>query len=152
MNEQDLSKDKLHDWIYYRTKHLDVVASWDVLCNTYDDLRFTDQLADATRLEEFKWIIAELNKFLTRMRKEMMKCKDEQSTREYLVRNVKPTGQVNLAERKNLAFQKFRQQWIVLAIRELELMISENQMYQEDTNNGWTDSGDDRNFAGAELY
>lgn len=137
------NKDEFHDWIDNETAHLDVVASWENLCETYDQLRFTDNLTDATRLDEYKWIIKEMNKFLTRMRAQLMKSKDWESATAMLMENWKPTGQTNLNDRKALAFQKLRQIWIsrmasitrTRMLEEIELLeTTESEDYD-----GWTD-------------
>lgn len=128
-----LNKDDLHDWIDDRTTHLDLVASWETLCSTYDSLQFLDPLTDLSRLEEFKWIIAETNKFLTRMRTALMTHTSIQTIQDYLVKNINTTSAPT--DRKALAYQKFRQNWILQRLSELQVMKEE----EEEQDNGWTD-------------
>lgn len=135
---ESFNKDELHNWVERETTHLDVVASWENLCDTYDQLRFTDELTDATRLEEYKWIIKEMNKFLTRMRTQMMKCKEWEAVSTTLMDSWTPTGQTNLNDRKALAYQKLRQIWISRMISIARVKMSEVEEESEDTD-GWTD-------------
>ena len=41
---RQVSSTSMRDWVDEETRHIDVVASWESLCDTYDALRFTDQL------------------------------------------------------------------------------------------------------------
>lgn len=111
------TKDLLHDWVDEETRHLDVVASWESLCETYRALEFGDPLSDTVRLEEFKWIIKQMNAFLTRIRSQLMSCKDAEAVLEVLKDNVVPTGKVQIEGRRSLAFQKLRQRWVVSMMR-----------------------------------
>ena len=70
------SEDLLTKWVIEQTRHLDLVASWETLLDVYATLGFTDPINDNSRLDEFKWIIRETNKFLTRMRNGLNKAKD----------------------------------------------------------------------------
>lgn len=127
---ESFSKDDLHDWIDAQTVHLDVVASWETLCMTYDELRFIDQIPDATRLDEFKWIIKEMNKFLSRMRTKLMNCKDADAVRKALQDSFTPMGQVNLSDRQSLCYQKLRQSWIRSMLKNLEMMMLDQINHQ----------------------
>ena len=62
----------VHDWVERETTHIDVVASWESLCGTYEALRFTDQLSDAERLDEYKWIVQQMNSFLSKVRTRLL--------------------------------------------------------------------------------
>lgn len=131
MNEQvSESRDPLHDLVERETIHLDVVASWESLCDTYDALRFSDPITDTDRLEEFKWIIAEMNKFLSRMKTSMMRCKTPEAMVEFLRQNQFPTGKVTLEKRRALAFQKLRQRWITMEINLFLQMVEQEQQTQ----------------------
>ncbi len=123
----------IQQWIEMETRHIDVVASWESLCDTYDALRFTDQLSDAERLEEFKWITQQMNVFLTRIRKKMLSCKNLNTMIEMLEATYTPAGKMELSARKALVFQKLRQQWIKTEIMKIE---SIKEMEEQD---GWTE-------------
>lgn len=127
----------LGDFVHEQTRALDVVASWGSLCDTYRALEFSDPLNDATRLEEFKWIIKQMNSFLTKQRTKLNSCRDLDSMVEYLRNSFSPEGKVNLDQRKALAYQKLRQVWILQMITMLQ--ERKEQEVQEDV---WT-NGDD---------
>lgn len=129
MNERvspiSIEKSSLNDWVDTETRHIDVVASWESMCSTYDALRFTDPLSDAVRLGEFKWIVHHMNAFLTKIRNKLMTCKDGDSMIEVLQASFTPTGKMELSERKALAYQKLKQQWVMSAITKLTMMSEE---------------------------
>lgn len=112
MDLSSVIEDTLHKWIDEQTRPLDVVASWETLCDVYRTLEFTDPLSDTVRLEEFKWIIKEQNKSLTRMRGKLMSCKDIETTKTVLMQSFTPIGKINIDNRRSLAYQKLRQRWI----------------------------------------
>lgn len=128
MNEQEsITKDLLHDWVEDQTRQLDVVASWESLCDTYSVLQFSDPLSDTVRLEEFKWIIKEMNKFLTRMRSKLRICRDPDSMMMALEETFTPNGKVQIEGRRSLAYQKLRQRWILQMLSQLEQMSIMNE-------------------------
>lgn len=122
----------IHDWIEIETTHIDVVASWESLCDTYDTLRFTDPLSDIERLDEFKWIVQQMNSFLTKMRTKLLSCRDLSTMIEALSSSMQPAGRMDLSARKALVYQKLRQQWIRMAIMRLQVMAQEMEMEEED--------------------
>lgn len=136
----EVEKDVLHDWVEQETRALDVVASWETLCDVYRALEFSDPLSDTVRLEEFKWIIKEMNKFLTRMRSKLMLCKDSKTMVDVLTMSFTPTGKVNIDNRRALAYQKLRQRWINIMIQTLMMKKEEEQ---DGSRDGWTDSDAD---------
>lgn len=134
-----IEKDILHNLIDEETRALDVVASWEELCSTYRVLEFSDPLSDTVRLEEFKWIIKEMNKFLTRMRKKLMTCRTFEITKQALNDSFTPTGSVNIDNRRSLAYQKLRQAWIMTMIANLNQKEQEqiDRIIEEGLDNGW---------------
>lgn len=136
-----IEKDVLHDWVEQETRPLDIVASWESLCDTYRALEFSDPLSDTARLEEFKWIIKQMNAFLTRQRKKLMSCTSTSAMREALMASFTPEGKVNIDGRKALAFQKLRQRWISQMLSMMvQLMqeIQEAKEMEEGNQSGWT--------------
>ena len=131
----DLSKNHLNDFIEDQTRQLDLVASWETLCDVYRTLEFKDELGDVIRLEEFKWIIKEMNKFLTRMRNKLMSCVDSDAVEEVLKESFTPTGKVTVDSRKSLAYQKLRQIWITRML----MSIDQIPISEEGSEDGWTD-------------
>ena len=123
-------KSALDSWTAKETAPLDLVASWETLCSVYQFLQFTDPLTDSVRMEEFKWIIKEMNKFLTMIRKRLGTCTTFAMAIELCRENFIPKGKVTVEDRKTLAFQKFRQQWISQSLNELG-MINQQIIEQE---------------------
>lgn len=122
-------KSVVNDWVEAQTRQLDVVASWESLCDTYRMLEFSDPISDTARMEEYKWIIAEMNKHLTRARRQLMSCKDLDSVRETLRKMFVPSGDVNISNRMALTYHKLRQIWVTQMLAELEML--EEQMKEE---------------------
>lgn len=127
MNERVLdTKSSLYDFIDAETTRIDIVASWENLCGTYDVLRFTDPITDTERLEEFKWIVHQMNMFLTRIRTKLLTCRDVEAMIDLLSRSYVPAGKMELNERRALAYQKLKQQWLSSIITRLTMMEEEN--------------------------
>ena len=115
-------KSELHDWVDAETRPIDIVASWESLCDTYRALEFTDDISDAARVEEFKWIVAEMNKHLTRARTKLLSCADPDATREVLQKMMFPSGKTSIVGRRDLAYHKLRQRWIMQMLNKLEVI------------------------------
>jgi hypothetical protein len=109
----------LENWIDQETRHLDLVASWETLLNVYEVLSFLDPINDEIRLTEFKDIIAETNKFLSRMRKGMKTIKDLDSAIEFLKKQADTKDVNQIKTRSTLAYNKLRQRWVVQSITQL---------------------------------
>lgn len=133
MDSSNLSieKDALHDWVENECRALDVVASWETLCDVYRTLEFNDPLSDAIKMEEFKWIIAEMNKHLKRARNKLITCKDPDSMKEVLSKMFVSTGST-VTNRMDLTYHKLRQIWVNQMIAQLDMMVEEMKEEQED--------------------
>lgn len=125
------SAGSLREWVEEETRHIDVVASWESLNDTYDALRLTDPLSDTERLEEYKWIVQQMNSFLTKMRTRMLSCKDLEAMVEMLGTSFTPTGKVDLSARRALVYQKLRQQWVRTEIMRLQTMLAQDMETEE---------------------
>ena len=128
---RQVSSTSMRDWVDEETRHIDVVASWESLCDTYDALRFTDQLSDAERLEEYKWIVQHMNSCLTKIRTKLLSCKDPEAMVELLGTSFTPTGKMELSARKALVYQKLRQQWVRTEIMRLQTMLAQTETEEE---------------------
>jgi len=135
MTEQE-SVTNLRDWIDEETRHIDVVASWESMCDTYDALRFTDQLSDAERLEEFKWVVQQMNVFLTKIRTKLLSCKNTEAMMIVLGTSFSPAGKMDLTTRRALVYQKLKQQWVRTTLTRLQTMARETE------ENGWRERED----------
>lgn len=113
----------IREWVDEETRHIDVVASWESLCDTYDALRFTDPLSDAERLEEFKWIVQQMNVFLTKIRTKLLSCKDMETMVEMLGTSFTPSGKMDLSTRRSLVYQKLKQQWVRTTMMRITQMM-----------------------------
>ena len=133
-SNETIEKSALHDWVEQETRPLDLVASWESLCVTYKTLEFTDPISDTTKMEEFKWIIKEINKHLTRARKTLLTCRDIDSIRQTLLNMFSPTGSASITNRSDLAYHKLKQQWINQMLLQLQMM--EEQTTEEEMENG----------------
>lgn len=138
----------IRDWIDEETRHIDVVASWESLCDTYDALRFSDRLSDAERLDEYKWIVQQMNSFLTKIRTRLLTCKDPEAMQLLLRESFVPAGKVDLSARRALVYQKLRQQWVRTRLATLAQMTEEMKEEQD----GWTEHGDDGFSDGTGYY
>jgi len=117
-----VEKNFLHDWVENETHALDVVASWETLCDVYHTLEFNDPLSDAMRMEEFKWIISEMNKHLSRARKKLLSCTDPMSMKEVLS-NMFISTEAKVSNRMDLTYHKLRQMWVKQMIAKLDTMM-----------------------------
>ena len=130
MTEQE-STTSIRDWVEEETRHIDVVASWESLCDTYDALRFTDPLSDTERLDEFKWIVQQMNVFLSKIRTKLLSCKDMEAMVEVLGQSFVPSGKMDLSTRRSLVYQKLKQQWVRTEIARIRTMLVQEMETEE---------------------
>ena len=130
LNSAWSESDLLAAWSENETRHLDLVASWEAMLSIYDQLGFQDTLTDSLRLTEYKWIITEINKFLTRTRTALHKTRTLQDAIDYLQSQLNTRDTNMIKERQQLAFQKLRQQWVLTSIH--TLMAQQEQLRQQE--------------------
>ncbi len=131
-----IEKDELHDWVENETRALDVVASWETLCDVYRTLEFNDPINDAMKLEEFKWIIENMNRHLTSARKKLLSCPDPESMKETLSKMF-ISEQAKVSDRRSLTYHKLRQMWVSRMIATLDTMMTREEI--EDGRDYWND-------------
>ena len=136
-----IEKSALHDWVENETCALDVVASWETLCDVYRTLEFSDSISDTMKMEEFKWIIAEMNKHLSRARKKLLTCQSPESMIEVLSEMFTSAG-TTVTSRRDLTYHKLRQMWVSQMITKLTMMIQETREKEEEED-GRTDFWND---------
>ena len=134
-NNTAIIKSDLHDWIENETCALDVVASWETLCDVYRSLEFSDPITDSIRMEEFKWIIAEMNKHLSRARKKLLNCPDPESMMNVLESMFSTGAEVN--SRTSLTYHKLRQRWVSKMITQLMMMQTEREEKEDGREDFW---------------
>lgn len=132
-----IEKSELHDWVEGECRALDVVASWETLCDVYRALEFSDTISDAIRMEEFKWIIAEMNKHLSRARKKLLTCTDPESMVEVL--NQMFTTDTNVTNRMSLTYHKLRQMWVSQMITKLNSIMERMKEEENGEPDFWND-------------
>ena len=134
-SNQAIEKDFLHDWVEDETRALDVVASWETLCDVYRTLEFNDPLSDAIKMEEFKWIIAEMNKHLSRARKKLMPCSTPEAMMTALMSMF--NTETNVTNRMSLTYHKLRQMWVNKMLSQLNAMMETTEGEKENGANFW---------------
>lgn len=134
-NNTAIIKSDLHDWVENETCALDVVASWETLCDVYRSLEFSDPITDSIRMEEFKWIIAEMNKHLSRARKKLLNCPDPESMMNVLESMFSTGAEVN--SRTSLTYHKLRQRWVSKMITQLMMMQTEREEKEDGREDFW---------------
>jgi hypothetical protein len=102
----------LAEWADKECRHLDLIASWEILLSAYDVLGFGDEITDEQRLIEFKSVVGELNKFLTRMRNGLMRTKDIDDAIAFLTQHANTADMNNVKGRPSVAYNKLKQRWI----------------------------------------
>ena len=110
----------IYSWVDSETTQLDVIASWDSLNDTYQVLSFTDQISDQARIEEYKWIIKEMNKHLTRAKKKLLSCQDLDAMEEVL-QLMYQDGEATLNSRQSVAYRKLKQRWVSQMLWQIQL-------------------------------
>ena len=118
-------------WVDEECRHLDLVASWHTLVEQYDSCRFTDGITDQQRLMEFKQVIKETNKFLTRMRNALGKVADIDSAIEVLIKQFDSKDTENIVERWQLLYNMLKQSWIRTHIQQLQDMNDQREEQDE---------------------
>lgn len=109
--------ERIREWVDANCRHLDLVASWETLLGIYDTLRFIDPINDEIRMNEFRDIIQEINKFLTRMRRGLLGVSDYQGAIDFLALHVDTKDPSSIKTRSSLAYNKLRQGWVMQAGR-----------------------------------
>lgn len=131
-------KDYLHDWVENECRALDVVASWETLCDVYRSLEFSDPISDATKMEEFKWIIENMNRYLTSARKKLLNCTDPESMMEILSKMF-ISEQAKVTDRRSLTYHKLRQVWVSGMISELNAITEKTKEEEDGQRDFWND-------------
>ena len=109
----------LAEWAERECRHLDLIASWETLLSVYETLGFQGPESDDMRLTEFKTIITEINKFLTRMKNGLARTRDIEDAIEFLTGHVNTADMTGVNSRSSIAYNKLRQRWILQSISTL---------------------------------
>jgi hypothetical protein len=124
----------LAEWAERECRHLDLIASWETLLTVYEVLGFHGPNNDEQQLTEFKTVITELNKFLTRMRNGLTKTTDIDDAIEFLAGHANTADMNAVKTRASVAYNKLKQRWIAQSVSVL-------QAARPDTEEGERDDG-----------
>lgn len=113
------------------TEPVDMITSWTVLCDVYKQLAFIDQLTDEERIAEFKKVVKEINRFLTRARSGMLSARTDTDVVDWLIEETKPKPQANYDHRYQIAFYKLKQEWLTQQLRKYVWLIEQNEAEEE---------------------
>ena len=120
MSDLDWSESTvLAAWAEDELRHLDLIASWESLIQVWDILGFTGPESDDLRLAEFKLVITELNKFLTRMRNGLASTGNIEDAVAFLSSHANTADMNSVKTRPSVAYNKLKQRWISQAITAL---------------------------------
>ena len=114
----------LAEWADQECRHIDLIASWETLLSVYQVLGFSGPDTDDAKLTEFKQIITEMNRFLTRMRSGLVKSQTPDDAIEFLMSHVYATEMGSIKNRQNIAYNKLKQRWIIQSIAALQSMAA----------------------------
>lgn len=102
----------ISDFIDRHCVHLDIVDSWETLVDVYETLSFVDKITDDTRLAEFREIIHEMNRFMTRSKKGLQSAESIEAAIDFLNKQFNTKDSANVRTRSQLTYNKLKQRWI----------------------------------------
>lgn len=117
----------LAEWVEMECEHLDLIASWETLLSVYQTLGFQGPDSDDLRLAEFKTIITEVNKFLTRMRNGLSKVSSAEDAISFLMSHAGTADVNTVRTRPSVAYNKLKQRWILMAVTMLTNAMNTDQ-------------------------
>lgn len=89
----------------------DFEAMWYVLKDQYDNLGFSDQMSDQQRVDEYKWIVQQLRKYMFSKQDDILGCDsvDEMVARvDDLIGRAEEYGD----DRKHVVYNFVRDHWL----------------------------------------
>jgi hypothetical protein len=122
----------LADWAEKECQHVDLIASWETLLAVYDVLGFDGPDNDEIKLAEFKQVVGELNKFLTRMKNGINKSATISDAVEFLMSYSSTTDMTGIRTRSSVAYNKLKQRWIVQSISVLQSALMDSESYDSE--------------------
>jgi hypothetical protein len=133
MPNSDLSESiVLAEWAERECRHLDLTASWETLLSVYEMLGFKGPDSDEERLTEYKLIVGELNKFLTRMRKGLASATDMDAAVMFLASHANTADMSAVNTRSAVAYNKLKQRWIGQSISVLTASMPQQDPEERD--------------------
>lgn len=125
----------LHEWAEHNCQQVDLISSWTELVGVYKHLEFLDEINDEQRIVEFKKVVRETNRLLTRTRKALETCSDIDAAIEYLGSQFQPSRNSDVVSREDIAYQALKQRFLRQAIMELS-SVRDNLFTESEDDDG----------------
>lgn len=121
----------LAEWTERNCQPVDLISSWTELVSVYKHLEFVDDLNDEQRIKEFKHVVRETNRLLTRVKNTLATCLSIKDAIEYLSSQFAPSRNSDVTDRQDVAYQALKQRFLRQSIVELTA-IYENLFESEE--------------------
>lgn len=121
----------LMEWTERNCQPVDLISSWTELVSVYKHLEFVDDLNDEQRIKEFKHVVRETNRLLTRVKNTLTTCLSIKDAIEYLSSQFAPSRNSDVTDRQDVAYQALKQRFLRQSIVELTA-IYENLFESEE--------------------
>ena len=115
----------LKEWTEHNCQQVDLISSWSELVGVYKHLEFIDDINDEQRIKEFKHVIRETNRLLTRVKNTLTTCLTIQDAIDYLGTQFAPSRNSDVTDRQDVAYQALKQRFLRQSIVELST-VQEN--------------------------
>lgn len=109
----------LQEWADKNCRPVDLISSWTELVSVYKHLEFVDGLNDEQRIKEFKHVVRETNRLLTRVKNTLTTCLSIKDAIEYLSTQFAPSRNSDVTDRQDVAYQALKQRFLRQSIAEL---------------------------------
>lgn len=108
--------------LLFRAK--DFRGMWSTLNAMYDELRFDDKITDNQRIDEYRWIVQQLRKYMFSKQDDILGCQsleDMIDKVDSLISNAAEYGE----DRKHIAYNFLRDQWLFEVRNYMSTMLIE---------------------------
>lgn len=109
----------LQEWADRNCQPVDLISSWTELVSVYKHLEFVDDLNDEQRIKEFKHVVRETNRLLTRVKNTLTTCRSIKDAIEYLSTQFAPSRNSDVTDRQDVAYQALKQRFLRQSIAEM---------------------------------
>lgn len=116
----------LKDQILLMFRARDFEGMWFIIKNQYDELGFTDPMTDQQKIDEYKWIVQQLRKFMFTKQDDVLSCDSLESMVacvEKMIGNAEEYGD----ERKKVVYNFMRDHWLYELKDHLTMLLYELQ-------------------------
>jgi len=132
---------KLKEQIAFMFRARDFESMWYLLSEQYTRLGFTDPLTDQQKIDEYKWIVQQLRKYMFSKQDAILSCNsigEMIDAVDAMIGNSAEYGE----ERKKVVYNFMRDHWLLEVRNYLSNMFIDIMMEDEETeeeNNEWAD-------------